>query len=204
MICPRCNANNNNGEQFCYNCGFRLDQSQANAESAAVPSSQSDYVQPSYGQPPSYSEQQSYGQQPSYGDQQGYGQQPSYNEQQSYGQQSAYGQPTYTDQQVVQSGPSSYGQAGYGGYSTLQTNSTLAVISLIAGIVSWVLLPFISSIAGIITGHMALGEIKRSNGAIGGRGMALAGLVLSYLNIGLIVLGFCFFFFLIVVAAGTS
>lgn len=203
MVCPRCNANNNNSEQFCYNCGFRLDQSQANADSASVPSSQPEYTQPSYGQQPSYSEQQSYGQQPSYADQQSYGQQPSYGEQQSYGQQSAYNQPNYNDQQVVQGGQS-YDQAGYGSYTTVQTNSTMAIVSLISGIVSWLILPFIGSIVGIVTGHMALGEIKRSNGVLGGRGMALAGLVLSYLNIGLIVLAFCFFFFIIVLAAGSS
>lgn len=195
MVCPRCNANNDNNEQFCYNCGFRLDQSQANAASAA-PSSQPDYAQPSYG------DQQNYAQ-PTYGQQSGYGEAPSYGDQQNYSQQSAYSQPNYGDQQVIQGG-SSYGQPGYGSYTTLQTNSTLAIISLVSGIVAWVLVPFISALVGVVTGHMALGEIKRSNGAVGGRGLAIAGLVLSYLNIGIFVLLACAFMFFLFLGITSS
>ena len=43
--------------------------------------------------------------------------------------------------------------------SSRPTN-TLAVISLIAGIVSWLLLPFVGGLAAIICGHMARGEIR--------------------------------------------
>jgi hypothetical protein len=63
--------------------------------------------------------------------------------------------------------------------------SNLAIISLIAGIVSWVLLPFIASLIAVITGHMAKKEIKNSNGMRSGNGMATAGLILGYVNLGL-------------------
>ena len=63
--------------------------------------------------------------------------------------------------------------------------STLAIISLISGIVSWFLLPFIAAVAAVITGHMAKTEIKKSNGMLGGNGMATAGLVLGYVQLGL-------------------
>jgi hypothetical protein len=63
--------------------------------------------------------------------------------------------------------------------------STLAIVSLIAGIVSWFLLPFIASLAAVITGHMAKKEIKNGNGMVTGNGMATAGLILGYVQLGL-------------------
>ncbi|HQQ59020.1 MAG TPA: DUF4190 domain-containing protein, partial [Thermomonas sp.] len=42
-----------------------------------------------------------------------------------------------------------------------QTNS-LAVVSLVCGILGWTLLPFLGSIIAIICGHMARSEIRRS------------------------------------------
>ena len=67
----------------------------------------------------------------------------------------------------------------------VQTTSTLAIISLISGIVSWFMLPVIAAIAAVITGHMAKSEIRKSNGMIGGNGLATAGLVLGYIQLGL-------------------
>jgi hypothetical protein len=61
-----------------------------------------------------------------------------------------------------------------------KTTSTLAVVSLVAGILGWTLLPLIGSLGAIITGHMARGEIRRSAGAINGDGYAIAGLVLGW------------------------
>ena len=66
-----------------------------------------------------------------------------------------------------------------------QPTSTLAIVSLISGIVSWVFIPFIAAVAAVIAGHMAKNEIKKSNGMIGGNGLATAGLVLGYIQIGL-------------------
>ncbi len=62
-------------------------------------------------------------------------------------------------------------------------NSTMAIVSLVSGIASWIILPFIGAIVAVITGHMAKNEIKKSMGTLGGNGMATAGLVLGYLNI---------------------
>ena len=67
-------------------------------------------------------------------------------------------------------------------------SSTMAIISVIAGVLGWTLLPFVGSIAAIITGHMARGEIKRSNGQIGGDGLAIGGLALGYAVVALTVL----------------
>lgn len=57
-------------------------------------------------------------------------------------------------------------------------SSGLAIASLICGIVGCV--PG-AGIAAVVMGHMALGRIKTSGQ--GGRGMALAGLILGYLSI---------------------
>jgi hypothetical protein len=72
-------------------------------------------------------------------------------------------------------------------------NSTTAIISLVAGILGLTLFPIIGSIIAVILGHMAKGEIARSNGTIGGDGAATFGLVLGYIGIGLTVVGLCVF-----------
>ena len=72
--------------------------------------------------------------------------------------------------------------------------STLAIISLIGGICGWTVLPFLGTIAAIITGHMARAEIRRSNGALDGDGMAMIGLVLGWLQVVITVLGLLFIF----------
>ncbi len=72
--------------------------------------------------------------------------------------------------------------------ATRQT-STLAVVSLIFGILGWILIPWIGSLVAIVTGHLARGEIRRSPGALDGDGMAIAGLVLGYAMFALTFLG---------------
>ncbi len=67
--------------------------------------------------------------------------------------------------------------------SPVTANSSLATISMVAGIVSWIFAPFLGSLVAIITGHMAKREITESNGQLGGDGMATAGLVLGYLQL---------------------
>ncbi|MFT3806547.1 DUF4190 domain-containing protein [Arenimonas sp.] len=61
--------------------------------------------------------------------------------------------------------------------------STMAIVSLVSGILGWTLAPWLGSIIAIITGHMARSEIRRSNGAIEGDGLAITGLVLGWASI---------------------
>jgi hypothetical protein len=74
-----------------------------------------------------------------------------------------------------------------------QPNSTMAIISLIAGILGLTVFPIVGSIVAVVTGHMAKGEIARSNGTLGGSGLATAGLILGYVGLVLLVLGLCGF-----------
>jgi uncharacterized protein YacL len=76
---------------------------------------------------------------------------PAYN---AYGQQ-PYGQQPYAQQ----GGPAKY--------------NVLAIVSLVSA--------FFISLVAIITGHIALGQIKRTGEQ--GRGLAIAGLVLGYIGV---------------------
>lgn len=74
-------------------------------------------------------------------------------------------------------------------------NSGLAIASLVLGIVSFLCcMGALTAIPGVITGHMARGEIRRSGGRLGGDGMALTGLILGYVTIALSVIGTILFF----------
>jgi hypothetical protein len=74
-----------------------------------------------------------------------------------------------------------YGQMG--GYVPQRTNG-LAIASMVLGILC---IYWITSILAVIFGHVALSQIKRSNGTQTGRGMAIAGLVLGYIWLALLV-----------------
>ena len=63
------------------------------------------------------------------------------------------------------------------------TNSNLAIWSLVLGLLSPFCCSFFTAIPAIILGHMARSEIRKSNGQLGGDGMALAGLILGYVAI---------------------
>ncbi len=81
--------------------------------------------------------------------------------------------------------------------SAPRQTSSYAVIALVAGILGWTLLPLLGSLGGIIFGHMARGEIRRSNGQLDGDGLAITGLVLGWASVALwviAILAFILFF----------
>ncbi len=65
---------------------------------------------------------------------------------------------------------------------------TTATISLIFGILSWVVLPFIGAVVAIVTGHMARSEIRRAPGGMEGDSLAVGGLILGYLHLAILAL----------------
>jgi Domain of unknown function (DUF4190) len=73
-------------------------------------------------------------------------------------------------------------------YGPTKTN-TAAIVSLVFGIAQFVICPLIGAIVAIVTGHVAQGQIRRSNGMETGRGMALAGTILGYVGLALAILG---------------
>ena len=69
-------------------------------------------------------------------------------------------------------------------------NSGLATTSLVLGILSLVLTVIcigpLLAVPAVICGHIALSQIKRAGGMLGGRGLATAGLVTGYISLALI------------------
>ncbi|MFF3436928.1 DUF4190 domain-containing protein [Streptosporangium sp. NPDC002721] len=118
-----------------------------------------------------------------------------------YGQP-GYGQPGYGQPGYGQPG---YGQPGggydpYGGYGAPpppRGNNGMAVASLIMGIAG-LFICGLPSLVGVVLGHISLGQIKRTGEE--GRGMAIAGLVLSYFSV-LCWIGVALLFWLIGAAA---
>ncbi|GGT41682.1 DUF4190 domain-containing protein [Nonomuraea spiralis] len=172
-----------------------------------------------YGQGPGYGQQPpsggGYGQQPPSGGGYGYNQQPPSHPQEplGYGQQpqppsGGYAQPGYGQQGYGQQGYSQqgYSQPGYGQYGPPQqprSTNGMAVASLILGIVGLITCGA-TSIIGVVLGHIALSRIKRTGEE--GQGMAMGGLVTSYIMVALFVLFWIFFggFWLTLIGLGSA
>ena len=76
--------------------------------------------------------------------------------------------------------------------TNIPQTSTLAIISLIAGVLGFTMLPLIGSIAAILTGYAARKE-TRAVPPLGGDGLATAGIIMGWVQIGLGVIGICCF-----------
>ena len=92
---------------------------------------------------------------------------------------------------------------------TPQNNSSAsssAIISLVFGILSYILCPFFFGIAAWIMGSIESGKIKRGESPQAGKGFATAGMWLGIVNVILCVLGIIFYVVLVLffIAAGTT
>ncbi len=63
-----------------------------------------------------------------------------------------------------------------------------AIWSLVLGILGLICFGPFAAIPAVICGHVALGNIKRSMGALAGHGQALAGLIMGYIGIALAII----------------
>jgi hypothetical protein len=70
------------------------------------------------------------------------------------------------------------------GYGPLKTNG-LAIASMVVGIL-W--LYWIGSVLALVFGYVARSQIDRSGGLEGGRGMAIAGIVLGWVGVGILLI----------------
>ncbi len=63
--------------------------------------------------------------------------------------------------------------------------SSLAIASLICGVLCWCVLPLVGAVAAVVCGHLARSEIRHAppHAPLDGNGLATAGLVLGYLNL---------------------
>lgn len=77
-------------------------------------------------------------------------------------------------------------------YQPPRPTNVLGIITLVLGVLGFALVP-------VITGHIALAQIKRTGDE--GRGITIAGLVLGYVGLAGYTLGFVFFFGILYVSA---
>jgi Domain of unknown function (DUF4190) len=85
--------------------------------------------------------------------------------------------------------------------------STLAIVSLVAAILGFTMLPMIGSIVAIVTGYSARKETRAVPALVGGDGLATAGIIMGWIQVGLVVVGTCCFaayFVFILGAVGLS
>ena len=84
------------------------------------------------------------------------------------------------------------------GYPPAGPTSGMAIASLVCSLLG-------IGLVGVILGHLALNEIKKSNGYTQGRGLAIAGLIIGYLQIAAAVAVVLFFIIAIaLMPAGSS
>jgi hypothetical protein len=79
--------------------------------------------------------------------------------------------------------PTFTGYAPYGAPVMQVTTNGLAIASMVLGIL-W--LYWIGSILALVFGYVAKGQIDRSAGRQGGRGMAIAGIVLGWIGVAIL------------------
>jgi hypothetical protein len=81
--------------------------------------------------------------------------------------------------------PPAYGQqtGGYGYQSTPSTNG-LAIASLVLGIAQ-IFICIIGTVLALVFGYISRRQIDESGGTQGGRGMAVAGIILGWIGVGL-------------------
>ncbi|QSX75390.1 DUF4190 domain-containing protein [Lysobacter arenosi] len=65
-------------------------------------------------------------------------------------------------------------------------NSTLAIVSLVFGVLGWTALPIVASLVAIVTGHLAKAELRRTPEREG-KVLAVIGLVLGWSSLLVIV-----------------
>ncbi len=68
-------------------------------------------------------------------------------------------------------------------------NSSMAIVSLVAGILGLTILPLIGSIVALYTGYTARREIDESYGELGGEAYATAGIVMGWISLALAGIG---------------
>jgi hypothetical protein len=79
--------------------------------------------------------------------------------------------------------------------NTVPRTSGTAIASLVFGVLSWVTLPVIGAILAVILGANARSEIRRAPpGSIEGDGLALAGLILGWVQLALFIAIIAFVF----------
>ena len=73
----------------------------------------------------------------------------------------------------------------------LLPSSTLAIVSLVSAILGFTFVPVIGTIVALITGYMARNETRAIPPKVSGDGLATAGIIMGWIQVGLLVIGVC-------------
>jgi hypothetical protein len=76
---------------------------------------------------------------------------------------------------------------------TVLPSSTLAIVSLIAGILGFTMMPILGSIVALWAGYAARKETRSMPPTGSGDGLATAGIVMGWIQLGLTVVAMCCF-----------
>jgi hypothetical protein len=71
--------------------------------------------------------------------------------------------------------------------------SPLAIVSVIAGVLGFSAVPVVGGIVALITGYLARKDTKASPPTASGDGLAVAGIIMGWIQVGLAVLSICCF-----------
>lgn len=75
--------------------------------------------------------------------------------------------------------------------SDILPTSTLAIVSLVAAILGFTIVPVIGTIVALITGYMARGETRSIPPRASGDGLATAGIIMGWVQVALFVIAIC-------------
>jgi hypothetical protein len=73
----------------------------------------------------------------------------------------------------------------------LLPNSTLAIVSLVSALLGFTFVPIIGGIVALVTGYMARNETRSIPPKASGDGMATAGIIMGWVQLGLLIVGVC-------------
>ena len=74
---------------------------------------------------------------------------------------------------------------------SLLPTSPLALVSLVSALLGFTFVPVAGGIVAIVTGYLARNETRAVPPRASGDGMATAGIVMGWIQIGLLVVGIC-------------
>src|SRR5215210_3565047 len=70
-------------------------------------------------------------------------------------------------------------------------SSTLAIVSLISGILGFTFVPVVGTIVALVTGYMARNETRSIPPRASGDGLATAGIIMGWIQVALTVIAIC-------------
>ncbi|MBN1289037.1 MAG: DUF4190 domain-containing protein [Actinobacteria bacterium] len=176
--CENCGQGNPDDATFCAQCGGSLEAQVAAGETAAGASPVPDAPTGGPGQPPPP---------------------PGAPGESLTGAPSGFGQPA--GQMPFGPPPNTPPPPAYSAPMARTETEPMAIASLVLSIGGWMFCPFLFSILGVIFGYMARTKIRESGGRLQGDGIALAGIIIGWIGVGIVVAVVILFMILLAVGA---